>query len=218
MKNKLFEGKYDKLTGIVVDAVWHVIKESKKVYDESGDNIYKVEPIEIKDIITFKLQVLVKRREGAQDFFVDAVASGNTISLAIYLDPGYEPDMYVELNHELQGAVRHEIEHILQEQNFPQKPKLPSKADIDKINKNTYEYLMYDYEVEAMVMGFYRAAKVRKQPLDVVIDQYLKWFVEDESITKNQATRVKHKWLAFAKKTLPKAQYKNKIVRESLDE
>lgn len=214
---KLFEGKYDRLTGIIVDGIWHIIKESKKVYDKTGENIYKVEPIYIDDIVSFELRVLIKRKPGAQDFFIDGATLENTISLVIYLDPELEPEIYSELNIDLQTSIRHELEHILQEKGIPEKPKLPSREEIENLDPNTLEYFLSDYETAAMVQGFYRNAKNTKRPLDEIIENYLHWFVEDETLTKKEAEIVKNKWIEYAKKHLPKAQYKN-IVSESLNE
>jgi len=215
--NKIFEGKYDRLTGIIVDGIWHIIKESKKVYDKTEENIYKVEPIFIDDIASFKLQVLIERKPGTQDFFIDGATLENTISLVIYLDPELEPEIYSELNIDLQTSVRHELEHILQEKGIPEKPLLPSREELEKLDPNTLEYFLSDYETAAMVHGFYRNAKNTKRPLDEVIENYLHWFIEDKTITNKEANIIKNKWIKYAKKYFPKAQYKN-IVSESLNE
>lgn len=215
--SKLFEGKYDRLTGIIVDALWYIIKESKKVYDKTGDNLYKVESIPINDIISFNLQVLIQRKEGAQDFFINGASLENIISLVIYLDPDLEPDIYSDLNIDLQTSIRHELEHILQEQRTPYRPKLPSREEIEKLDPNSLEYFLSDYETAAMVHGFYRNAKNTKRPLDVVIDNYLRWFKEDGTLTNKEVKMIKNKWFLYAKEHLPKAQYKN-LVSESLNE
>ena len=214
---KLFEGKYDRLTGIVVDAIWYMIKDSKKIYDEKGENIYAIESIPITDIVNFNLNIIINREEDFKNgFIVDAATVEDTIYLAIYIDPKLEPRIYVKVNENLQTAIRHEIEHILQELNFPQKMKIPSREEVEKINDDPYVYFMEDYETEAMVMGFYRLAKTKKEKLDSIIDEYLQWWIDDKSITPGEAEEIKQKWLTYAAKQLPKAQYK--LVKESLED
>ena len=217
MLMKLFEGKYDRLTGIVVDAIWYMIKDSKKIYDEQGENIYAIESIPITDIVNFNLNIIINREENFKGGFIaDAATVEDTIYLAIYIDPKLEPKIYVKVNENLQTAIRHEIEHILQEQNFPQRMKIPSREEVEQINDDPYTYFMTDYEVEAMVMGFYRLAKTKKEKLDSIIDEYLQWWIDDKSITSEEAEEIKQKWLAYAKKQLPRAQYK--LVRESFED
>jgi hypothetical protein len=215
----LFEGKYDQLTGLIVDAIWFIVKQSKKLYDETGKNIYSTKALNIKDLIDFKYQVIIQREEGLEYFQMNANTYKNKITFSISLDPEMEPLIYSEMNDDLQGTVRHEIEHILQEKDVPETVPFPSRYKLNKINKDPLEYLMSDFEMEAMVMGFYRAAKTQKEKLDIVIQRYLNYFVEDKSITIRQAKVIKDKWIAYAKEHLPKAQYKKvKLVKESLNE
>jgi hypothetical protein len=215
----LFEGKYDQLTGLIVDAIWFIVKESKKLYDKTGQEIYGTKPLKIEDIAGFKYQVLIQREEGLESYAMNASTYNNKIVFSISIDPEIEPLIYAEMNNDLQGTVRHEIEHILQEKAVPEKMPFPSRYRLNKINSNPLDYFMSDFEMEAMVMGFYRMAKTQKEKLDVVIQSYLNYFVEDGSITKKQAKVIKEKWIAYAKEHLPKAQYKNvKLVKESLNE
>ena len=141
-----------------------------------------------------------------------------SIVFSISIDPEIEPEIYSEMNNDLQGTVRHEIEHILQEKAVPGTMPFPSRYMLNKINKDPLEYFMSDFEMEAMVMGFYRTAKTQKEKLDIVIQRYLNYFIEDKSITGRQAKVIKDKWIAYAKEHLPHAQFKNKkIVKESLN-
>jgi hypothetical protein len=215
----LFEGKYDQLTGLIVDAIWFIIKQSKKLYDETGEDIYATKALNIKDLIDFKYQVIIQREEGLESYAMNASTYNNKMVFSISIDPEMEPLIYSEMNNDLQGTVRHEIEHILQEKAVPETAPFPSRYRLNKINKDPLEYFMSDFEMESMVMGFYRMAKTQKEKLDVVIQNYLNYFIEDKSITKKQAKVIKDKWIAYAKEHLPKAQYKKvKLVKESLNE
>jgi hypothetical protein len=217
----LFEGKYDQLTGLIVDAIWFIVKQSKKLYDRTGEELYATKPLNIKDLVDFKYQVIIQREEGLESYAMNASTYNNKIVFSISIDPEIEPEIYSEMNDDLQGTVRHEIEHILQEKAVPGTVPFPSRYRLNKINKDPLEYFMSDFEMEAMVMGFYRMAKTQKEKLDVVIQHYLNYFIEDGSITRKQAKVIKDKWLDYAKKHLPKAQYKGKkmkLVKESLNE
>ena len=213
----LFEGKYDQLTGLIVDAIWFIVKQSKKLYDKTGEDLYATKALSIQDITGFKYQVIIQREEGLESYAMNATTYNNKIVFSISIDPEIEPLIYSEMNIDLQGTVRHEIEHILQEKAVPGTMPFPSRYMLNKINKDPLEYFMSDFEMEAMVMGFYRAAKTQKEKLDVVIQSYLNYFIEDGSITKKQAKVIKDKWVDYAKKHLPSAQFrKNKLVKESL--
>jgi hypothetical protein len=215
----LFEGKYDQLTGFIVDAIWFIVKQSKKLYDKTGEDLYATKALDIKDLIDFKYQVIIQREEGLESYSMNASTFNNKIVFSISIDPEIEPEIYSEMNNDLQGTIRHEIEHILQEKAIPETVPFPSRYRLNKINKDPLKYFMSDFEMEAMVMGFYRMAKTQKEKLDVVIQNYLKYFIEDGSITKKQAKEIKDKWIAYAKEHLPKAQYRNvKLVKESLNE
>ncbi|MFA5154479.1 MAG: hypothetical protein WC554_18190 [Clostridia bacterium] len=218
---KLLEGKYDAVSGVLVDAVWIAIKKSKEIYDSTNHDLYATKTIKTED---FKFQVIIKREKDFGAYKLDANTYHNKIVISLVIDPDIEPSIYSELNLDLQGTARHELEHILQEKGVPEKAKFPSSYMLKKINRDDYEYLIADHETEAMVKGFYRQAKNKKENLDVAIDDFLKYFLGDERITKKEAKEIKDKWINYAKKHLPNALYK-KIngerhlhVRENLNE
>ena len=221
MLMKLFEGKYDELTGVLVDVIWHFIKNSKKLYDETGQDLYATRIFKsneiIEELLSFKYQIIINRREQIDgDFQIFAITHNNKITITIYLEPETEPKSYSELNSDLQGTMRHELEHILQEKNIGDRPKTPSRYILKKLNDDPFRYFMSDHEVAAMAIGFYKVAKTKKEKLDTVIDDYLSYF--EESLTPDQIDQIKQKWIDYAMKNLPKAQYSSKLVRESFDD
>lgn len=207
---ELFEGKYDEITGLLVDVIWFIIKKSKEQYDQAGIALYATKPLDVEGVTDFKYQVIIKREEGYDSYSLDANTYANKIIFTIFIDPEIEPLIYAEVNNDLQMTVRHEIEHILQEKKVPNKMPFPSRYMLTKINKDPMKYFMADHEIEAMVAGFYRMAKTQKEKIDVVIQNYLNYFVGDGSITTRQAKMVKDKWLEFAKTRYPAAQYRYK--------
>ena len=202
---KLFEGKYDQVTGYFVDAIWIIIKKSRDIYDAKGIELYASKTFKTTD---FNFQIIISREPNYAAYKLDAITHNNKITITLHVDPDIEPDYYKEINIELQGTARHEIEHLLQEKNVPHKAKVPSRYMLNKINRDDYAYLMADFEVEPMVKGFYRQAKTQKEKLDIVIDDFLSYYISDDRITKKEAKEIKNKWIAFAKANLPKAQYK----------
>lgn len=207
---ELFEGKYDEITGLLVDVIWFIIKKSKEQYDQAGIALYATKPLDVEGVTDFKYQVIIKREEGYDSYSLDANTYANKIIFTIFIDPEIEPLIYADVNNDLQMTVRHEIEHILQEKKVPNKMPFPSRYMLTKINKDPMKYFMADHEIEAMVAGFYRMAKTQKEKIDVVIQNYLNYFVGDGSITTRQAKMVKDKWLEFAKTRYPAAQYRYK--------
>ena len=164
--------------------------------------------LNISDLVDFKYQVIIQREEELGSYSMSASTYNNKIVFSISIDPEIEPEIYSEMNNDLQGTVRHEIEHILQEKAVPGTMPFPSRYMLNKINKDPLEYFMSDFEMEAMVMGFYRTAKTQKEKLDIVIQRYLNYFIEDKSITGRQAKVIKDKWIAYAKKHLPRAHFR----------
>ena len=129
---KLFEGRYDKLTGLVADSIWNIIKVSRTLYDKFPekrksfkkfkevdiDTEFKTHkmPIKLKDF-EFDLSVKIRRDETIihkLGFIIDGLtnAEDGTITIKIEINPEKEPKCYKELNSFLQDVIRHEIEHL----------------------------------------------------------------------------------------------------------
>jgi hypothetical protein len=152
----------------------------------------------------------------SRGFVVDAGAyvTDNEIEVVINIDPTKEPQVYSKLNAVVQDAVRHEIEHLTQggDNRMEGKPKLVGSSVRDKIsvkNGNSYKYFLLRDEIPAMVHGMYRQAKKEKRPLDDIYNEYLDYFVEENVISKAEASKILKTWLALAKKELPAAIYSN---------
>ncbi len=211
----LTEGKYDKITGIIVDKIWQYIKKSKSL--KSPTNVYKT-TINIGKY-TFYLTTFIKRNPKYQfQLAVDANQKENEIQVLINLNPDYEPDSYVKLNAKLQDTIRHEIEHTLQDPkstNFtPGKPKLTSpsyRGEIQHDPKKVHRYFTLKDEIPAMVNGLYRQAKTEKKPLDEVFKEYLQFFLESGDINQQQFDKIIKVWSEYAKANLPSAQFSKDV-------
>jgi len=211
LKSVLNEGRYDRITGIVVDNLWKFIKYSKVEFDEDPDeNELQVFDLKgFKDILRFDVRFIIRREyDIGVPFTIEAQTYEKSIEFYIEIDPDYEPESYNDLNAELQNAVRHEIEHLTQfGLNVMRQKYIPlNKALRDEINADpsrTYEYLTLPDEIPAMAHGLYRKSKTVKKPLDVVMNEFLNLF----ELTKKGKKYVFSKWIDFAKKHLPAAQY-----------
>jgi len=74
---QLLEGKYDQLTGNIVDALWFIIKKSKEFYDKTGEPIYATKFLNIEGIIGFKYRVIIKREEETGSYSLSANTFNN---------------------------------------------------------------------------------------------------------------------------------------------
>lgn len=209
------EGRYDKVTGEIVDLIWGFVKHSLKDYNATGEEVshYKhTIKIESADIL---LNTFIKREKDiGYDLAVDANYGDSEIDIMIHLNPDSEPFSYKKLNAKLQDAIRHEIEHSLQDpesSSFKEKKPLPTtlayRAQVQRNPNNIHRYFTLKDEVPAMVFGMYRQAKTEKRFLDDVFKEYLGYYLEVNEITKKQYDKILNTWMAYAKKNLPKAKY-----------
>jgi len=194
-------GKYDKITGDLVDVIWAFIKYTRKEYLKSGQEIFATRFLDIKDEKTrlkFKLQILIDRTN-KEHSIINADAGKDDIRILVVLKADDEPLVYGKINPRLQETIRHEIEHILQKKKDPN-----SKF----VFYNDFKYLVDDNEIPAMVRGLYRRSKISKSNIDDEIIDYLNYFLEEKYINKEEFDIVIQKWLEYTKENLPKAKFK----------
>lgn len=213
----LYEGRYDKVSGEVVDLIWRFIVDSLKDYKETGEEVSSYQHTITIEGAKVLLNVFIKREKGIEyDLAVDANYSDNEIDVMLHLNPDTEKLAYEKLNAKLQDAVRHEIEHSLQDPtsvSFKEKKPLPTsaayRAQVQNNPGNVHRYFTLKDEVPAMVFGMYRQAKTEKRPLDDIFKEYLGYYLGAGEITQEQHDKILTIWLNYAKKHLPKAKYSN---------
>jgi len=206
----LYEGRYDKVSGDIVDLIWGFIRDSKKSNEELSAYKYDFEGKDVEVL----LSIYIKREQGLDyQLSVDAGQSGDEIDVLIHLNPDYEPQSYVKLNSKLQDAVRHELEHLFQgpdNMSFKEKKAQPTNFSYrQKIQKpgTTHRYFTLKDEIPAMVNGMYRQAKTEKRPLDDIFKEYIGYYLQSGEITQKQYDKILSIWIDYAKKNLPKAQF-----------
>ena len=96
------------------------------------------------------------------------------INLNILLPTDYDDSVFSELIPELKDTIRHELEHSSQPTEMLMKTikEIPER-EIWKTLQTAEGYYMSEAEVKAHVVGIYKKAKMLKEPVDEVIDDFL---------------------------------------------
>jgi len=153
----------------------------------------------IKYTLEFKLNPVKSKDLGSTPYLLDAAGGKDNIELVINYIPSSLPQSFNDLIAELKDTLRHELEHVGQE-NFKKGVKInPSKNDNDL---SLPEYLTLDYEIPAFIRGLNKKAKTKKITLGQAIDEF---FLERaEELSYEEEAYVKRKWVEWIKKNLPK--------------
>lgn len=225
-KNLLTEGRYDRVTSLVVKDVMRYINYLMK--KKKLKNTYSVTlPLEDDDYqegdITFNVDLDIVFQPTSGGFELDANIIGyededddddyfdddRDIGLRIYLDKTKGKTFYQELYFRLVEAVRHEIEHLSQFDIISKRGEgaRPTPVDYDQF-ENVFSHHTDPAEIEALTQGFYVRAKKEKKPLDTVILDYLNSREKEKVITPKQKTKILKNLLDYAKKNLPRAKFK----------
>lgn len=101
---------------------------------------------------------------------------------------------------ELKDAIRHEIEHLYQDEN-------PNKRVKHKKSKTLAQEVLTPRELPAYIQGFFTQAKTRKMYMDDVIDEWAN-DRKDRFKSQKEMDKVKDKLIEFGKKLLPQAKWK----------
>ena len=204
-------GKYDKLTGEVVDDILNIVKKVKNS-KEQEEYLFYDKPLDF--FLSVKIQMgEIKNSSFKYDAgqFYDEEADMSYIVVDLVIDSAKKFKFYNKLNAVLQDLVRHEIEHLTQ-YGVNQKLGKPLgnrklRERYSKRGREEYKYYIMDDEIPAMVNGLYRKAKHLKVPLvDLFndnLDELEKLRIIRKKINRNE---ILDKWIEYTKKYLPKAQ------------
>ncbi len=165
--------------------------------------------VESEDV-EFGLVATLKFKNEGEDLQVDGgleeTEDGNIIYVDFKVDRNILPEMWSEISMNLKDVMRHEIEHITQndELNYPSKfmeDDLIARIAInqDLLPKN--EYFKLEKEIDANLQGMYFRAKKEKRPFIDVINDYL----SRQDITPEQKEEIINLWRTRSKAlSLPK--------------
>ena len=165
--------------------------------------------VESEDV-EFGLVATLKFKNEGEDLQVDGgleeTEDGNIIYVDFKVDRNILPEMWSEISMNLKDVMRHEIEHITQndELNYPSKfmeDDLIARIAINQDLLPRGEYFKLEKEIDANLQGMYFRAKKERRPFIDVINDYL----DAQSLTPEQREEVLNLWRPRAiKLSLPK--------------
>jgi cytidyltransferase-like protein len=202
----LNEGRYDTISNKSSSMIFNKWKQDflagKKqsvldTYVENGD-------------VEFGLVATLKFKNEGEDLKVNGgleeTEDGDIIYVDFEVDRNVLPEMWSEISMNLKDVMRHEIEHITQNDslNYPTKfmeDDTVIRMLIDDKLLPPSEYFKLEKEIDSNLQGMYFRAKKEKRPFKDVIDDYL----DAQSITPEQREEILNLWRPRASKlSLPK--------------
>jgi hypothetical protein len=181
IKEILTEDVYDKITNKVVHDIINLVR-----YQRDGD--FEL-PLDIGDgefyhfdelLNDFSVEVFLRQSDDVETFDADAnyYRDDDVIEIIITTNPDSKNTILQDLVYELNELVRHELEHVKQNESGYDFPKSP---------KSSHKYYGQFHELEALRAGFRKKAKKEKKDLESVVRD---WFEKN-----------KHKYIMKPKQT-----------------
>ena len=225
-KQILSEGRYDSFTRMISKDIVKSVKETEGdmehthqidlPYDITGEEEYTFNFKEKS--LGIEVELFINRTEdeisiGHREvpYYINSyVSEDDNLVMEMVIDESYGRSYYEEMFYKINEDVRHEIEHYLQNIFKDRQQPLQDTADYN----TTLAHHMDPSEVEALVHGFYRRAKLEKRPLDVVMLEDIQKDIQDGNLTPEEGDTLLSVWVKYAVNKLPKAQYSNSFKRK----
>lgn len=130
------------------------------------------------------------------------------IEITILMNPEKIPNLYSELYYKLNDIIAHEVHHLTQ-LGWNRLPfRVRPSSNTDRANsKKSFKYFLLSDEVESMVKGMYRRAKLERKPIDLVFHEYLEPFLKENYISKEEYDQVLFSWISYAYQNYPTAVF-----------
>ena len=207
LRQLLIEGRYDAVTTELSRELIQAIKKKSKrgtiVFDfpaKKKINIGGINDLEFTPEIDLKYKIEYDTKFD-MGFDIYGQADDEMIEFSIKINPDKLPGLFSEIVPILKDAIRHEIEHVAQN-NLDR----PDSERYERTPKGDYfKYFTARHEIPAFVRGLYKQAKTRKRPFDIVLDKFLSDYSHTMSVP--EAEKVRQIWIDYAKRNLPKAQF-----------
>jgi hypothetical protein len=220
MKKLILEGKYDTFTKKIVNDLMSLVKETEgdldmvHDFDLTQENEYYHDYSGISIDVGLRVHRVdseIQYNNKEIPYYIDTyISDDDYLIIDLTINESYGRKYYQEIYYKLNEDVRHEIEHYVQDKGITQKrfktrkqPIIPNTAEY----KSTYAHHKDPSEVEALVHGFYRRAKLEKKPLDIVMIRDLETDIERGNLTKKEAEDLFSIWLKYSRRNLPHAKY-----------
>jgi len=222
-KQILLEGRYDSFTRIISNDIFRSIKETEGEtedvhnidlpYDVNGEERYGHESglgIEVDLMIQRTDNTILYGNRELPYHINTYVAVDDVVVMEVVIDETYGREFYEEMFYKINEDIRHELEHHLQDIfDDRQQSNIPNTSDYETI----FDHHVDPSEVEALVQGFYRRAKLEKKPLDVVMIDDLNKDIMDGNLTQEEFNTLLQTWITYARRRLPHAKFSNQTKR-----
>ncbi len=191
-----YTGSYDSETRTYSRYIINQLKDNwGTYYEEEIAGSLK----DIKYNLEFKLNPIKSGELGYPPYLVDAAGGKDGIELVINYEPSSLIKFLNDLIAELKETLRHELEHVGQE-NFEKGVRIGNVKNDAKLELP--KYLTLDYEIPAFIRGLNKRAKTKNITLGQAIDEF---FLErSEEISPAGEAYVRSKWAEWIRKNLPK--------------
>lgn len=202
----IIEGRYDRVTTELSRELVDLFKKRRKkgrlLFDfpfKSKMSVDQLGEIDYPLEITLKYDITYDE-EFEEIFDIYGQADDENIELSIKINPKYIPSILSQAIPIIKDAIRHEIEHVAQNNLERDKSERYEKIPKD----NFFKYLTARHEIPAFVRGLYKGAKTRRQPLSKAIDGFLTDY--SDRLTTDEKDKVRQIWIDYARRNLPAAQ------------
>ena len=214
LKNIITEGRYSQsVRQISMDVMKEVMEflksdeEEMEWEDNYSQETFYDEDDEEGDDGYFSVRLNLTKNDDKIPYDIDAAFDFDDEEYLNYLEFNIDinPELFKDkqINKflaELKDAIRHEIEHLYQDEN-------PNKKVKHKKSKTLAQEVLTPRELPAYIQGFFTQAKTRKMYMDDVIDEWAN-DRKDRFKSQKEMDKVKDKLIEFGKKLLPQAKWK----------
>lgn len=196
---------YDGLTTLLSRHLVNSIKKREKkgeiLFDFPGKKSIHIEDLHVSEFTPeITVQYKIKYDKKSEIVFdIYGQADDETIELEMIINPNYLHNKFSEIIPIIKDAIRHELEHVAQNNLYR-----PESERYEKISIGSFfKYLTAKHEIPAFVRGMYKGAKTMKVPFSKYLDNFID--VYSERLTEIEQDNVRHIWSDYAKRNLPKA-------------
>ena len=223
----LSEGrKLERHTTLISRRVVDAIKddEVKDAFNASGELEFQVDVGDIVQDLPNVRNLYVEMMAGdyvfahaKYEFDLDATEEQRKTSdiiVNVILPAGYDDSVLSQLIPELKDSLRHELEHSTQPTDMLMKiQKQIPEGDVWKSLESAKSYYTDEAETKAHIAGFYKKAKMLKEPMAKVIDEEL-WNIYSTGLSRGYKEEdldpimgeIKELWYFYALQRYPHAE------------
>ena len=194
-KQIISEGRYDSFTRMISNHIIQSVKETEGdvehtnqidlPYDITGEEEYIFDFKE--NSLGLEVELYINRTEdtitiGHREvpYYINTyISEDDNLVMEMIIDESFGRKYYEEMFYKINEDVRHEVEHYLQNIFSDRQQPIQDTASYE----TTFAHHMDPSEVEALVHGFYRRAKLEKRPLDEVMLEDIHKDMQDGNLT-----------------------------------